>query len=52
MVDGRDTFFLYNSRIAPGIDKSKVIINKNNNLVKIGKFNNLNFESVNAFQIK
>ena len=51
--DGRDTFFLYNSRMKTlGIDKSKVIINKNNNLVKIGKFNNLNFESVDVFSDK
>lgn len=51
--DGRDTFYLYSSNIKTlGIDRSEIIINKNNNLVKIGKFHNLYFKSLNVFSKK
>ena len=51
--DGRDTFYLYSSNIKTlGIDRSEIIINKNNNLVKIGKFHNLYFKSLNVFSEK
>mgnify|MGYP001188470010 FL=1 len=51
--DGRDTFYLYSSRMKTlGIDKSEVIIKKNNDLVKTGKLKNLNFKSLNVFSEK
>ena len=51
--DGRDTFYLYNQRMKTlGIDKSEVIISKNNDLVKTGKFENLNFKSLNVLSEK
>jgi len=51
--DGRDTFYMCDSRIKTlGIDKSEVIINKNNELIKIKKLKNINFKSMNVVSKK
>jgi len=47
--DGRDTFYLWGPNIeALGIDKSKVIVKKNNELVKINRSKKLYFKSISA----